>query len=822
MSSEHRVHPRTLAAAVAVALLLCAAPVARADDPADVSLDFFTDKLNGMVASKIDAMKAQLAANPNDPDLKQKQAELESLKTRLDDEKIVRAWWNALKNSRDAINDLAKEAELGYTGDSAINIGFFSAKNIKGLASWENAKGAWNSSEKYIAALDGLSSDLNAIDTSNLSPATKKLAGSMTALTRVMSTFGDKVPLIGDFIAIYGNVGNDVMKAAMALDKKIEAAEGGQVELAGMHGDRKLMSEKLSKLGLDNASRIHGLRDLYTSGKGPLLWDSKAGDWIVVHDQEPGVTVDELVERYLYYAKKGNKSPSPEQLLRGYRKTVVLTLTPSKTNIMPGETIDLTVGGSLLRDESKVPHLEVEVKLAGSSAFGSKGSFGSTGPIKIGDSVKWTAPDNVNEYFDFTADLAKSVTEGDTARSSGPAKARVRTGAGTKIELVARPDTVAFGGEVTLTARVSSADGQPLDAKASGMLEFEVTGKPGDREGYFGNYQDLSDQKGATRVWSAPEVAGSYQITVKYAGATSGVLFPSNTAGSQATATVTVKPPEFSVTVDEAVKEAKKDAPAVFAVTVKNQEPADAPSGELRFNLRARWAPASQSRYWRKSASEKVFWLKPGAEKRIEVQMAPTDEDKATTYKGKLWVVPRGSTDNKHAKSVILTAVHEKTEQGMKVSVTSSAKDGKAKARGSAKLEVVAKPGDTIALEFRPWGKRRIYCTKDVVEKNRRMKQVILHSHTPDGCDFGTADGRLHTSWKVTEEKVTWSGPGVKAGSPSYRATFTVPAEPGNYQVSASGTVKWAQVSKRPGGTVKNNESESGSASFTIKVEPAK
>ena len=38
----------------------------------------------------------------------------------------------------------------------------------------------------------------------NLSPATKRLAGSMTALTQIMSTFGDKVPLIGDFIAMYG------------------------------------------------------------------------------------------------------------------------------------------------------------------------------------------------------------------------------------------------------------------------------------------------------------------------------------------------------------------------------------------------------------------------------------------------------------------------------------------------------------------------------------------------------------------------------------------------------------------------------------------
>ena len=806
-----------------VAVMLVALPAPAVAD-GDLSLDAFTDKLNGMVGNKIAGqvkdIDAKLAANPSAADraklVAQKQ-QLKSLEVRLSDEKIVRAWWNAIKSSKDAVKELAKEAELGYKGDSAINIGFFSAKNIKGL-DFGKLKGAWNSSEKYIAALDGLSSDLGAIETSGLSPATKKLAGAMTALTRIMSTFGDKVPLIGDFIALYGNVGGDILKAAMALDKKIEASEGGQIMQAGMHGARIEMSEKLAEQGLGTASYVSGLRDVYTSTeKGLIIWDRKAGNWVVVAEHE-NVSVAELTKRYLYFAKKGNKAPTPQQLLRGYKKTVVITLTPSKTNILPKETITLTVGGHLVSDESKSPKLEVEIKAVGNSGFGS-GTFGGNTTVKIGDSLQWTAPDNVNEYYDFTADLAEHVVKQDIARSNGKAKARVRTGAGSKIELVARPTSVGFGGKVEVTAKVFTVDGQPLDAKASGYIDFSVKpARAGGSGGYFQNFKDTTDQKGATRTWTAPDQAGTFEITASYAGATSGVFFTANTAGSSAQVSVTVEPPRFSITVDEAVKNAKKDAPAEFTVTIKNEEPADPKGGEQGFTLQTRWGPKSQRSYWARSISEKVFWIKGGAEKQVTVRMKPTDEEEATTYKAKIIAVPRGATDKSHAKSVILTAVHKKKEGAFKVVVTGSGKDGKAQAGGKGKLERMAKSGDTIALSFRPWGKRRKYCTVDVVKKSKNMRQVVLNSSGPNGCDFGTSDGRMSTSWKVTEEKVTWSGPGVTAGNPSYKATFKVPDKPGNYVVNASGTVKWHQDSKRAGGRVTNDESESGSGSFTIKV----
>ena len=71
----------------------------------------------------------------------------------------------------------------------------------------------------------------------------------------------------------------------------------------------------------------------------------------------------------------------------------------------------------------------------------------------------------------------------------------------------------------------------------------------------------------------------------------------------------------------------------------------------------------------------------------------------------------------------------------------------------------------------------------------------------------------------VTDETVTWSGPGVRAGTPSYRATFTVPAEPGEHTISASGTVKWSFVRKTAAGRRTNQESESATGTFTIVVE---
>jgi len=119
---------------------------------------------------------------------------------------------------------------------------------------------------------------------------------------------------------------------------------------------------------------------------------------------------------------------------------------------------------------------------------------------------------------------------------------------------------------------------------------------------------------------------------------------------------------------------------------------------------------------------------------------------------------------------------------------------------------------------------RRKYCTVDVVQKSKKMRHITLDSSGPDGCAFGSDDGRNNSEWKVVEEKVTWSGPGVKAGTGkgSTKATFTVPDKPGTYTVTANGTVKWSYHAKRAGGVVNKTENESGSGRFTIEVKEKK
>jgi hypothetical protein len=365
---------------------------------------------------------------------------------------------------------------------------------------------------------------LNAIATADLSPGTKRLGQSFAVMTALLSQFGDKAPLVGAFLKGYGDVAGEVLKTTLALDGKIAAREGGQM-IDGVHGERGHMLDRLRAHGMSDAQRLVGLRDVFRAENGKLvIWDKTARDWVVASDFEAGLTAEELTKRYLFYAKLGVSEPTPDQIVRGYRKTIALTLEPSVDHVAPGQTVTLTVHGKLV-DGAKVDGMAFFAKVALKDHTGvGEGTFSGDTTVKLGDSVSWTAPNNVNETYTFTVDL-----DADTAKaafSAGAATAVVRTGDETRLVLEADATQAAADQEVRLTARVLTVDGQPIDARAAGMIDLAAD----PQLGFFTDQKDLTDAKGVTVVWTAPKQPGKYTIKAHYPGATAYALFGTHTA----------------------------------------------------------------------------------------------------------------------------------------------------------------------------------------------------------------------------------------------------------------------------------------------------
>jgi len=619
-----------------------------------------------------------------------------------------------------------------------------------------------------------------------------------------MSAFGDKVPVIGTFVRGYGDVGGGLLKATLALDQKLIAAEGGEL-IDGVHGSRKEMLDRLRALGIEGAHRVEGLRDVYVADGGKVLvWDQAARDWAVASDVEKGITPEELARRYRHYAGRGIKNPSVEQLLQGYSRTVVISLEASAGVVEPGQPVTLVPSARLVKDDRPVGGgLYVTVVEQSHTGFGS-GSFSGPTKVMLGEKVTWTAPDNVGETYVLAADLSEESAK--VARSTGPGTARVRTGAASSLTLQARPKSVAAGGEVELLAQAFDAEGAPLPAKASGTFAFSASPAGGS----FGSYRSLDEGKGVTQSWRAPLKAGSYTVTATYSGAVKGSLLGSHQAGAQASVTVEVRPADFELSVDAQSKPASREAPAVFTVTLENRDAAP-----RRFALGGRVSPKEQAGRWRRSADfSGTVEVAAGQTRRFSFTFSPAS-DEATRLTARATAAPVGGGEG---KSVEFSATAEEEAKTVALVVAAAGQNGKAQVAGSARHEAKVEAGAKISLSFQPWGPRREYCTKDVIEKNRNMKQVVLFGHGPKGCSFGTEDGRMHAEWKVTEEKISWSGPGVSAAAGSERAEFVVPAEPGSYTVTATGTVAWAYERNTPAGRTRQSETESSSATFTITV----
>ncbi len=800
---------RTRALLIVLTTLILA-PLASANEPKIEYGGFktlFMDQVGGAIESQINAANEELARadipEGRRLELEAELAELRALERQVGDVAMVESLYGSITGGFDAIRDLAKEIETGYDGDSSINAAIIALNDLGGtnrLRQLSAASSGLDAGLNYFNQIRQLQSDLADLDATELSPSTRRLASQLTVMTSIMSNFGDKVPLIGDFIKAYGDVGGGLLQATVALDNRIREMEQGELR-DGVHGlERGEMLRKLQALGPTGASAIGGLRDAYkTDCNRFVLWDRRSREWLLV--QERDIDEKELRRRYLFFAQQGVANPTPEQIVTAFARALILELTPSETHIKPGDSVTLTASARRASDDRPVTSAHVRVKLATHTGW-RKGTFDGPTEVRVGTPVRWTSPESENRSFTFVAEL---ISEDGSWNAAQDASAGVLTGAETRMNLTGEPLRVRPGEAVALEARIVTTDGAAVDSGTSGLITFsEASGA-----GYFTGYAATGGGKGLERTWVAPSRPGPYVITAVYEGGTSFGRSRRHFAGSEASINVEVRPPAWSMDVSPASAEATRESPAEFRVRLRNDD-----EEAQSFGLAGGTSPASERAFWSTRSNMQRSVEVPGrGERVIEVVMTPTN-DRASRLRGEIRARTKGCHE---VRSVSMLASATRTER--KVTISARGEHSRPLAGGQRSYSSTVAPGAEISLSFQPWGPQREFCVTEVIERNRNMRQVMVSSHGPNGCSWGTVDGRMSAAWRVDSENVTWSGAGVRAPAGSTTATFVVPDEPGTYTVTARGETTWSYTRRAPGGTARDSATDRSNATYTIVVE---
>ncbi|HUQ04807.1 MAG TPA: hypothetical protein VM261_20035 [Kofleriaceae bacterium] len=523
-------------AAFAIACAVLVAPPRPAAIAEGLDYKAFKNGLLEGIGPKVDAEIAKLDAEMATaaPDVKAElakaRAELVLFKKRVEDVATVDAIYDSITSVKGSMEEL--EEALANPYSSPVHPDILAGKKV---AAAVQASKLLGQGLDYYSKYQKLAEDLGAIDSALMSPGTKRMAQSLTALSHIMATFGDKLPMFGSLVKAYGDLAVELTKTTLALDAKIAALEQGQL-LPGVHGERGTMFDALAKLGIQDAQRVDGTRDVFRGSDGRLLiWDREARDWVVASDVEQGITEDEIIKRYLFFMNHGTAEPTPEQIVRGYHRAIVLELVPSTDHVAPGGTVTLKVVGKMAHDQEVIAGKQLFATVTMTSHTGlGEGELQNAERVRLGDAATWVAPNNLNETYTFAANLAEETTK--VALSGGPATATVRTGAETRLELTAAATEVAAKTPVELTAKLFTVDGKPVPPTAAGLVDITVA----PALGFFTDWSALGDQKGATATWMTPEQPGRYVVTARYAGATGYSMFKDHTAGAEATIYITV------------------------------------------------------------------------------------------------------------------------------------------------------------------------------------------------------------------------------------------------------------------------------------------
>ncbi|MBN2526534.1 MAG: hypothetical protein JXR76_09075 [Deltaproteobacteria bacterium] len=558
---------------------------------------------------------------------------LQSKKQKFEKVELGITIYSSVKNAKDAMASLIEEAQKSRRGFD-VNPDVLAGHRIVALDSLK-ALNTVQTGKDYYDKIKTLSEDLNRLKESDLSPSTRKLAQSMTVLTRLMEEFGDKTPVVGEIIKAYGQIGGGLVTKAAELDAAFADLEQGQLikDGVGNRGIRATMAKKVPYCDKDTtvvAWAVPGVPRVYRNTCTVLIWDSGKENWHNAKEAYPNHTPDALTEmilsRYTTYLEYELSKPTPYQLLNGFEKAVVLTATTSKRGVQSGETIELTASGKWLKDLQPVSR-RLKVKFRNKRKFLLKstgGEFSSDGDGLLNSKIGWTAPNATEGMFYQEVDLNE-----EDYFAVRPAETSVVMGLPGRIQLrMNRESPFTVGSSVRLEALLVDDTGTPyLKKDAGGWFTIscdECEQKGGSMLAFAAN----ATHSGMMERWKMPDEPGEYLFQVSYEP---GHFVKQPIAADALTEKVTVVPPKFSLTVEPEIAPADEKQDAAYEWIVKND---DVIPVNLRFR---RQFLRDQKNYWALGELPATMTLEPGETQRISFSMKITDVENARIQKVK-WI----------------------------------------------------------------------------------------------------------------------------------------------------------------------------------------
>ncbi|MBU0754858.1 MAG: hypothetical protein KJ645_06940, partial [Planctomycetes bacterium] len=252
-------------------------------------------------------------------------------------------------------NDLGFETDVTslyegfnrYTGrDSVVGL---EMRFVESATIAENLRGGYNTAKDYTEhAQRGYSYakrlyELSGVFEQNQEPAAKRLSSNLSLLADAMSNYGDKVPLVGAFIAAYGDVAGEMVKAVEKLGERLNARNPWLNDVS--YGSSELTRAYRNQLSGVWLKPVLGLRDCYVSddpAQRVYIFDLKSrhldrttgqefdGAFVPVSQYPPfdgmssNQAVRELRRRYMMFDRAGVKNPGVRQVVREAERIVRL------------------------------------------------------------------------------------------------------------------------------------------------------------------------------------------------------------------------------------------------------------------------------------------------------------------------------------------------------------------------------------------------------------------------------------------------------------------------------------------------------------------
>lgn len=331
-----------------------------------------------------------------------------------------------------------------------------------------------------------LSEDLSKIEGYEYDETIQSSVKWMKVISALGSEFIGETPglsnsAVGAILKGYFDLFGEAVNTVNALNDAMDRFDQGMLG-TGAHrmGSNKQMAWQQQGFS-GTIVRVPGFRDLFediADSNALYLWDPEAfrevtvggdavkrkGKWWDLRNEVPGAGLEVIRSRYLTFYRTGNRNPSAQDILSGFRKMVWLTPSIENPGVVPGGVLKVTPRMLRVHDRRDVEGLWLLLR---------DPETGESRQVRSGTPVEWTASREPGRHR-LTLDLEPETATVWT--SSGKGEAWYWVGGPTRTRISGTPRQLVTDGSapVDLLVTVKSDDDRLVD---EGMIH--VRAEPG-------------------------------------------------------------------------------------------------------------------------------------------------------------------------------------------------------------------------------------------------------------------------------------------------------------------------------------------------------